>query len=140
MHSKRLQVSLWVAQALLALAFLAAGAMKLLTPSDELTRSMGLSAGLIRFIGAAELLGALGLILPAVTGVKPRLSALAALGLALVMFLATCFHLMRGELSHLGPPLLLGGLAAFVVWGRVRGPPMSSVGFVRPREDRHEPD
>ncbi len=136
MHSKRLQVSLWVAQALLALAFLTAGGMKLLTPSDKLTASMGLSAGLIRFIGVAELLGALGLILPAVTGLKPRLTALAAAGLALVMLLATGFHLMRGELSHLAAPLFLAGLAVFVVWGRVRGPPM----FVGPREERHEPD
>jgi putative oxidoreductase len=79
----------------------------------------------VRFIGAAELLGGLGLILPAATGVKPVLTPLAGVGLAMLMLLAMIFHISRGKLGAVAMPLALGGLAAFVAWGRSVGAPIA---------------
>lgn len=118
--SKGLHLGLWIAQGLLALAFLGAGGMKLTAPAEALAQ-MGIPAGLALFIGLSEVAGALGLILPAATRVKPWLTPLAAAGLATVMVLAAGFHIMRGEASHLGAPVVLGVLAAFVAWGRATG-------------------
>ena len=78
---------------------------------------------LFLFIGVCEFLGGVGLILPAVTGVKPRLTSFAALGLTLVMILAALFHIVRGEYIFVPINLLLGGVAAFIAYGR---------SFVRP--------
>jgi len=71
------------------------------------------------FIGVCEFLGGVGLILPAMTGVKPKLTPLAALGLTLVMTLAAGFHIARGEYNFFLPlNLVLGGGAAFIAYGR----------------------
>ena len=75
---------------------------------------------LVRFIGISELLGAIGLILPAATKIKPTLTPLAALGLLTIMILAMAFHLSRGEAQALPINMVLGGLAAFVAWGRTK--------------------
>ena len=74
--------------------------------------------GLFIFIGLCEVAGAIGLILPLLTGVFPFLTAWAAAGLAIIMILAFAFHLYRGESSHLAPVIVLFLLASFVVWGR----------------------
>jgi hypothetical protein len=70
--------------------------------------------------------GALGLILPAATRVKPVLTPLAGVGLAMVMLLATIFHISRGELGAVPMPLALGGLAAFVAWGCTARAPIAA--------------
>ena len=120
--SKALHLGLWVVQGLLGALFLAVGAMKATQPIAVLVDTLGwpaaVPAALVRVIGVAELLGALGLILPAATRVKPMLTPLAGVGLAMVLLLATIFHISRGELGALPIPLVLGGLAAFVAWGR----------------------
>jgi uncharacterized membrane protein YphA (DoxX/SURF4 family) len=118
---------LWVVQGLLGALFLAVGTMKVTQPIAVLVDAFGwpgaVPAALVRFIGVAELLGGLGLILPAATRVKPMLTPLAGVGLTLAMLLAAGFHTSRGELGALPMPLILGGLAAFIVWGRaVRAP------------------
>lgn len=127
-----LRATLWVAQILLAVAFGAAGAMKLTQPLADLAGTMAWTAAvpgaLVRFIGAAELAGALGLVLPSLTRIQPRLTALAALGLVVVMALATAFHLSRGEGEMVAPNLVLGALAAFVAWGRGKAAPISPRG------------
>jgi predicted tellurium resistance membrane protein TerC len=127
--SKGLHIGLWVAQVLLAVAFGMAGAMKTFTPLDELAQTLPWvaesGAGLVRFIGVSELAGALGFILPAATRIKPSLTALAALGLVVVMVLAAGFHVMRGEAQALPVNLVLGGLAAFVAWGRWKKQPIA---------------
>ena len=119
---KGLRVGLWVAQALLAVAFGMAGLSKLTQPIAELAKSMpfvtATPEGLVRFIGLSEVAGALGLILPSVTRIKPVLTAWAAVGLGVVMVLAAAFHVSRGELQMLPAPVVLGGLAAFVAKGR----------------------
>jgi putative oxidoreductase len=127
--SKALHLGLWVVQGLLGAMFLAVGAMKATQPIAVLVDTLGwpaaVPAALVRVIGVAELLGALGLILPAATRVKPMLTPLAGVGLAMAMLLAAVLHASRGELGALPIPLVLGGLAAFVAWGRAAKAPIA---------------
>jgi hypothetical protein len=75
--------------------------------------------GLFVFIGLCEFLGGIGLILPAMTGVKPKLTSFAAVGLTLIMILAALFHIVRGEYNFFLPlNVVLGGVAAFIAYGR----------------------
>jgi len=117
-----MKVLLWALQVLLGLAFLAAGAMKLSQPYEVLAAQLAwvsdVPEALVRCIGLGEVLGGLGLILPAATRVLPWLTPLAAAGLALVMLLATIFHLVRGESGLAVPTVVLGLLVAFVAYGR----------------------
>jgi putative oxidoreductase len=117
-----MKIALWVAQGALALAFLAAGVMKLAMPlaalHDSLSWTADVSGALVRLIGLAELLGALGLVLPSVMRMRPRLAPLAAAALALVMVLATIFHVARGEFLMLPATLVLAAGLAFIAWGR----------------------
>src|SRR5512147_967589 len=109
-----LRIALWAAQVLLALVFGMAGAMKLFTPIAELAKNgawMQDWAGLIRFIGLSEVAGAIGVLLPALTRIKPKLTGAAAIGLLAVMVLATGFHLARGEAAHTPLTIALGALA-----------------------------
>ena len=125
-----LRIALWIVQGLLAVAFGAAGALKLTTPYDQLAQNMSwvghVPAGLVRFIGLSELAGALGLVLPGLTGIKPGLTSLAALGLSTVMVLGAGFHVYLGEASLVGPSVVLGILAAFVTWGRYFRAPIAA--------------
>ncbi len=114
-----MKYALWVAQVLLALAFLSAGAMKLITPDETLTAWYPFPAWFIRFIGVCELLGAAGLILPGLLRIRHRLTPLAAAGLAVIMAGATATTLAIGGGASALMPLALGLLAAFVVYGRV---------------------
>ncbi len=119
--SKALHITLWVLQVLLALAFGMSGFMKLCMPIQELAaKGMGFvnhtSEGMVRFIGAAEILGALGLILPAALRIKPVLTPLAAVGIAVIMVLATKEHLSQNE--PIVPTVVFFALAVFVAWGR----------------------
>jgi uncharacterized membrane protein len=123
---------LWVAQALLAAVFAAAGIMKLTISAADLARAMPseatLSVALLRFIGAAELAGAIGLILPSVTRILPVLTPVAAGALALVMALAAAFHASRGEIASLPVVVALGAIALFVAWGRITRAPIPARG------------
>ena len=128
--SKGLHIGLWVVQGLLAVAFGMAGAMKTFTPLPELAASLpwvlDVPAALVRFIGISELAAAFGLVLPSLLRVQPRLTALAGAGLVVVMVLASIFHLSRGEAAALPANFVLGGLAAFVAWGRTRKAPIQA--------------
>ena len=128
---KAMNISLWIVQILLAVMFGMSGGMKLMTPIDALAQQLGWPGAvpelLVRFIGLSEVAGALGLILPSLTRIRPSLTALAAAGLVVVMVLAAAFHLTRGEIQALPINLMLGGLAAFVAWGRTKKAP------IRPR-------
>lgn len=127
--SRALHYALWAAQVLLGLAFAAGGLMKATTPIAELALKMPWAAAipeaLTRFIGISELAGGVGLILPALTRIKPVLTAFAGVGLAIIMVLAALLHVQRGELSALPINFVLGGLATFIAWGRFRGAPIS---------------
>ena len=124
-----MKVVLWILQIVLAVAFLAAGAMKLTQPLAELAVSLPWTAdvpgALVRFIGVAEVLGGLGLVLPAATRILPRLTPIAAAALALDMVFATLFHVMRGETMMAPVTLILVALLAFVAWGRTTRAPIA---------------
>ena len=79
---------------------------------------------MIYFIGASELLGAIGLILPAALRIVPKLTGFAGAALALVMVLAAGEHILAGEFSHVPVNVVLGGIAAFVAWGRLAAAPI----------------
>ena len=119
---KMFHITLWVVQILLGAAFTMVGAMKLTQPIAALAANMGwpgaVPPALVRFIGASELLGGLGMILPAATRMTPQLTPLAAAGLTAIMALAALFHVSRGELNLMPINVIIGGLAAFVAWGR----------------------
>jgi hypothetical protein len=112
--------ALWFAQVLLALAFVSAGAMKLITPEETLTAWYPFSALSIRVIGVCELLGAVGLILPGLLRVREALTPLAAVGLASIMTGAVATTLAVGGGAAAAMPLALGLLAVFVAYGRTR--------------------
>ena len=114
-----MNITLWIIAGLLAAAFAAAGAMKLAQPKAKLAESgmawtEDFSEGQVKGIGAVEVLGAIGLILPAALGIGEILTPLAAAGLALTMVGATVVHARRGEKSSIPVTLVLGALAAFV--------------------------
>jgi hypothetical protein len=81
---------------------------------------------LVRGIGLAELAGAIGVLLPALTRICPVLTPLAALGLAVILALAIPFHILRGEGDTVGLHIVMGALAAIVAWGRWRDAPIPS--------------
>ena len=116
-----MDITLWIVAGLLALAFLGAGTMKLSRSKEQLAASgmswtEDFSAPMVKTIGSLEILGALGLVLPALTGILPALVPVAALGLTATMIGAIVVHLRRHE-SFL-PPVVLLVLAAFVAIGR----------------------
>ncbi|HYH52174.1 MAG TPA: DoxX family protein [Acidimicrobiia bacterium] len=119
---------LWIAAALLAVAFLAAGAMKLTQPKEKLAQSgMGwtedFSPGAIKAIGALEVLAAIGLIVPAALDIVPDLVPVAAVGLVVLMLGAAVTHLRRKESQMVVVNVVLIALAAFVAWGRFDAQP-----------------
>lgn len=121
-------IALWVVQILLAVAFGFGGFIKMTWSMDMLTAQMvwpgALPVWLVRFIGVSEFAAGIGLVLPALTRIRPSLTVLAATGLALVMLLAVFFHISRGEYSVLGTNLAFGAMAVFVAWGRSKKAPI----------------
>jgi len=117
-------VALWIAQALLGVSFLAAGfshafRFEQFAANPRVSSwagAVGLSS--VRAVGILEMTGAIGVILPAVTGILPWLTPLAAAGLALLMFSAAVFHFRRGEYPAIASNAVLGAVAVFVAVGR----------------------
>lgn len=128
---------LWVVQILLAALFLFAGGMKLVLPLEALTKQMPLPGWFLRFTGTAEILGALGLILPGLLRIQPGLTPLAAAGLSVVMIGATVLTLAAGGGLSALVPATVGVLAVFVVYGRsetlTREPGRLDPGLAGPR-------
>jgi hypothetical protein len=112
--------TLWSIQGLLALLFLFAGGMKLVLPVEEMTKQIQLPGLFLRFIGVAEVLGAIGLILPGLLRIRPGLTPLAAAGLAIIMIGATVVTLVNGMIAPTLISLVVGLLAAFVAYRRWR--------------------
>ena len=128
-RSKALHLTLWIAQVILAAMFLMSGFMKLSQPIDQLSKMLPWAAqvpeALVRFIGVAEVLGAVGLILPSLLRIQPKLTPIAAVGLALVMLFAVVFHISRGETPMIGMNFILIAIAAFIAWGRFKKAPIA---------------
>ena len=100
--------ALWIVQGLLALLFLFAGGMKLVLPFEALKGPVVLPGPFVRFIGVAEVLGALGLILPGLLRIRPGLTPLAAAGLVLIMIGATVVTVAGGQLVPALIPVVVG--------------------------------
>jgi uncharacterized membrane protein YphA (DoxX/SURF4 family) len=117
-----MSIALWTVQGLLAAAFLVSGATKLSQPKEKLVQNMAwvedFSQPQVRIIGAFEVLGAIGIVLPALTGIVPWLTPLAALGLVLTMIGAALTHLGRAEYGPIAVTGVLFVMAAFVAYGR----------------------
>jgi hypothetical protein len=120
-NATKLSVVLWVLQGLLGVFFaLASGLPKLILPLDTLPMPIPLPEPFLRFIGVAEVLGGLGLILPGLLRIRPGLTPLAAAGLVLVTIGATVYQLAAGQPESAVFAGVLGLLAAFVAYGRWR--------------------
>jgi uncharacterized membrane protein YphA (DoxX/SURF4 family) len=115
-------IVLWIAAGLLALAMLGAGVTKAAQSKDKLRKNMGwvddYSDSMVKAIGVLEILAAIGLILPAALDIVPVLVPLAALGLVLTMIGAAVVHVRRNEVKTIAPSVVLLVLAAVVAWGR----------------------
>ena len=122
-----MNVLLWILQVLLAIYFLFVGVMHFIIPPG-LPAPMGwmyeLSTPLHIVSGSAEILGALGLVLPSATRIRPSLTVFAALGLAAVMLLAAVFHVTRGEFQNIPMNLLIAAVLGFIAYGRARLAPI----------------
>ena len=129
---RTMNIALWILQVLWGVFYCFTGFGKLMcyradvwnfTLHQPVAWFHAVPQGLFVFIGVSEFLGGVGLILPPMTGIKPKLTAYAAVGLTLIMVLAVIFHIVRGEFSFFVPMnLLLGGVTAFIAYGRLAGP------------------
>lgn len=117
-RKKAFAVALWVVQSILALLFLFAGSMKLVLPVEQMTRQMPLPGVFLRFIGIAEVLGALGLVLPMLANIKPALTPMAAAGLLIIMIGATVVSWMVGGVAAAMFPLIVGMLLVALAYNR----------------------
>ena len=117
-----MNTALWIVQGILAALFLMAGFMKSTTPKEKLALKMpwanDYSAGTVKLIGITQLMAAIGLIIPMLTGIAPLLTPLAAIGLCVTMILAIMYHYRKNEMKAIGTNVVLFLLAAFVVYGR----------------------
>jgi len=113
-----MNIALWIIQGLLALLFIFAGGMKLVLPIEEMTKDIALPGLFLRFIGVAELLGGLALVLPGLTGIRTQLTRLAAGGLVIIMIGAVVISFQTGGFASALIPLIVGVLLAFVAYGR----------------------
>lgn len=109
---------LWTVQVLLALLFLFAGGAKLALPAEAMKGPVAIPVALLRFIGACEVLGALGLILPGIFRIARGLTPLAAAGLVIIMIGATAVNIIGGLVPVALLTVAVGLLAAFVAYGR----------------------
>jgi len=136
LKAKTVNIALWILQVLWGVFFCFTGFGKIMcyrldvwnhTLHQPVAWFSAVPQGLFVFIGVCEFLGGVGLILPAITGIKPKLVPFAAIGLTLVMILAAAFHIVRGEYSFFVPMnLVLGGVAAFIAYGRLMTRPIAA--------------
>lgn len=127
---KAFVAALWGAQIVLAFFLLFGAYMKLAAPAEELAKMMAWTTQyplLKTFTGVVDLLGGLGIVLPALTRIQPRLTTLAAQGIIALQLLAFGFHGSRGEWQATPFNVLLLALAIFVLWGRTRAVPSAAV-------------
>lgn len=118
---------LWILQIVLAGLFLFAGGFKLVTPVEEMLKQMpvALPGWFLQFVGVCEVLGGIGLILPAALRIKPGLTPLAAAGLVIIMIGATVVTIMGGMGATAVLPVVTGLLLGFVAYGRWRLVPIN---------------
>lgn len=118
-----MQIVLWVAQALLAVTLIWGGAIKLFLSADALAEMWPWTAEnalLVKLTAILDVLAGIGLVLPALLRIQPRLTVYAALGTLALMIAAIIFHISRGETQQIGMNIFLALLAGFVAWGRYK--------------------
>jgi len=132
-----MNIVLWIAQVLSGIVWSMTGLGKIMFYQADLWHQAvqqvhwfsAIPQGLMVFIGACEFLGGIGLILPAMTGVKPKLTPFAAMGLTTIMILAAGFHIVRGEYGFVTINVVLGGMTAFIAYGRLVMRPNAPASF-----------
>ena len=126
-QSKALNVLLWISQGIIALTLIWAAYAKLLQPIEETAKMLPWALDnpkLLTFTGIIDLLGGIGIIVPAALKIQPKLSVYAAYGTIVLMIAASIFHVSRGESSLIGMNIFFLMLAVFVVWGRTKKAPI----------------
>jgi putative oxidoreductase len=127
---KALHIALWIAQVVLGGMFIMAGIMKASQPITDLSKSVPWTAdvplAMVRFIGVCELLGGIGLILPGLLRIKALLVPIAAIGIVLIMVFAMVYHIANRESNVIPVNIVLGLVAAFIAWGRLKKVPINS--------------
>jgi hypothetical protein len=127
--SKAMHIILWIAQLTLA-AFLLMGAVMKFMPIEKIAPLMPWTGELqpvfVRLLGCIDLLGAIGLVIPALLRIKPQLAKWSAIGIIVLMMSAIAFHLLRGEARVIGFNILLVVLAIFIAWGREKKAPIEA--------------
>lgn len=127
--SKPMHIALWVAQVLLAALLLSGFIMKFL-PIEKISAVMPWTGQVpvlvVRLLGVIDLLGAIGLILPALLLIKPQLTPWAALCIIALMICAIIFHVSRGEISVIGVNVFSLIIAGFIAWGRFKKAPINA--------------
>jgi uncharacterized membrane protein YphA (DoxX/SURF4 family) len=117
-----MNTALWIIQGVLAAMYILAGIMKATQPVEKLGKQMTWvprhTPGMVRFIGAAELLGGIGLVVPWITGILPVLTPLAACGIGLIMILAAFEHISHKEIKEAIFNVVILAMCAFVAYGR----------------------
>ena len=128
-NSKIMNVTLWASQIILA-AFLMMGTVMKFLPIEKISVMMPWTGQvpvlIVRLLGIIDLLGAIGLILPALLRIKPQLTPWAAVGIMVLMFCAIIFHVSRGEASVIGVNVFAILVALFIAWGRVKKVPVNA--------------
>jgi uncharacterized membrane protein YphA (DoxX/SURF4 family) len=124
---RKLNVVLWVLQALLAMLFLLSGAMKFIIPVAEMTKQIPFPGWFLHFIGGAEILGAIGLVLPGILRIRTGLTPLAGAALVVIMIGATAVNLKTGQRGAALTTVILGLLLLFVAHNRRRMAPHPQV-------------
>lgn len=127
--STALHIALWVVQVLLAASLVWSFWTKLFQPIDKLAAMWPwagqVPAAFVKFTGIVDLLGAVGLVLPALLRIRPQLTPIAAGCFIVLMVCAITFHVLRGEASVIGVNIVFALLAAFVAWGRFSKAPIA---------------
>lgn len=127
--SKGLNIALWVAQGLISLTLIWAGYAKLFQPIEETAKMLPWALdnpGLLKFTGIVDLLGGIGIVLPAALKIQPKLTVFAAYGTIALMIAASIFHISRGEASLIGMNIFFLVLAGLIAWGRTKKAPILS--------------
>jgi hypothetical protein len=128
--SRALRASIWIVQGLLTITLVGGAIWKFVTPIEEIAKMMPwvgeVTPGFFYSTAGFDLLGGLGVLLPSLTRVQPKLAVYAGFGVLALMACAIVFHFSRGEAKDTLFNFLLVGLCLFVVWGRGLKVPLSS--------------
>lgn len=127
--TSKMNITLWIAQITLAAGFVWSAAMKLFQPTDKLADMWAWTADhaeLVKLTGIVDLLAGMGLVLPALFHIQPKLTIYAAYGSVALMIAASIFHIARGETSQIGVNIFFALVAAFIAWGRQKKVPIAS--------------